>query len=176
MRLSINLSMVLFITLFSLPLFPPLNLSSTANAQTQKSTGLPLPRYVSLRAEEVNMRTGPGVRYPVDWVYKRRNLPVEIIAEFGTWRKIRDVEGAQGWIHQSMLSNRRTFSVTGQMRTLRDKEDSKSAPMAKVEPGTIGHILHCGKDSGWCKVALGKYQGWLRRVEFWGAYPREVIN
>ncbi len=112
MRLSINLSMVLFITLFSLPLFPPLNLSSTANAQTQKSTGLPLPRYVSLRAEEVNMRTGPGVRYPVDWVYKRRNLPVEIIAEFGTWRKIRDVEGAQGWIHQSMLSNRRTFSVT----------------------------------------------------------------
>ncbi|MDP7625068.1 MAG: SH3 domain-containing protein, partial [Rhodospirillales bacterium] len=70
------------------------------------TTGKPLPRFVSLRADEVNLRTGPGVRYPVDWVYQRKNLPVEVIAEFGTWRKVRDVQGSQGWIHQSLLSSR----------------------------------------------------------------------
>ena len=122
------------------------------------------------------MRTGPGVRYPVDWVYKRRNLPVEVIAEFGTWRKIRDVQGTQGWVHQSMLSSRRTFSITGQTRNLRRKGDSKSPPAARIDPGVIGKILHCKKGEGWCKVSIGKYEGWLRRVEFWGAYPREVIK
>lgn len=75
-----------------------------------KSPGLPLPRFASLRADKTNMRTGSGVRYPIDWVYQRPGLPVEIIAEYGNWRKVRDWLGAQGWAHQSMPSGKRYFS------------------------------------------------------------------
>ena len=96
-----------------------------------KGTGLPLPRYVSLRAGEVNLRTGPGVQYPVDWVYLRQNLPMEIIAEYGTWRKVRDWQGTQGWVHQSMVSGLRTLIITGTTRTVRRKADAKSPPVAR---------------------------------------------
>ncbi len=146
-----------------------------AHSQTA-SSGLPLPRFVSLRSEEVNMRTGPGVRYPVDWVYKRRNMPMEVIAEFGTWRKVRDVQGTEGWIHQSMLSNRRMLAVTGQTRTLRAEADSKAPSVARIEPGAVGEAVQCPERSGWCSVTIGKYKGWLRRVEFWGVYPKEKIK
>ena len=77
---------------------------ATSSLAISKGTGLALPRFVSLRADEVNLRTGPGVQYPVDWVYLRQHLPVQIIAEFDTWRKIRDWQGTQGWVHQSMVS------------------------------------------------------------------------
>jgi len=140
------------------------------------TTGKPLPRFVSLRADDVNMRTGPGVRYPVDWVYQSKNLPVEVIAEFGTWRKVRDVQGAQGWIHQSMLSNRRMFIVIGQLRTIRKKDESKSPPVATLETNVVGELKQCPEDTGWCKVSAGGHEGWLRRVEFWGVYPRETIK
>ncbi len=139
-------------------------------------SGLPLPRFVSIRAEEVNMRTGPGVRYPVDWVYHRKSMPVEVVNEFGTWRKVRDVQGGQGWIHQSMLSSRRTVIVTGQTRTIRKRADVKSPPLARVEPGAIGQLKQCPDGLGWCEVKIGGYTGWFRRVEFWGVYPKETIK
>ncbi len=148
---------------------------SAAQSVTNPS-GLPLPRFVSLRSQEVNMRTGPGVRYPVDWVYKRRNMPVEVVAEFGTWRKVRDVQGTEGWIHQSMLSSKRTLAVTGQTRTLRQHPDSKSPAVARVEPGAVGEVKFCSDGSGWCQLSFGKHGGWLRRVEFWGVYPSEKIK
>jgi SH3-like domain-containing protein len=139
-------------------------------------SGLPLPRFVSLRAKEVNMRTGPGVRYPVVWVYRRRRLPVEVITEFRTWRKVRDVQGTEGWVHQSLLSSQRSFTVTGQTRTVRTRPDSKSKSIARVEMGVIGQLLQCPDGTGWCKVEVGGHAGWLRRVEFWGTYPRETIK
>ncbi len=144
--------------------------------ETPQASGLPLPRFVSLRADEVNMRAGPGVRYPVDWVYKRKNLPMEVIAEFGTWRKVRDIQGTQGWIHQSMLSNNRWVTITGQTRTLRRKADSQAPAVARVEPGTSAQVVECPDDNGWCRVSAGGYDGWLRRVEFWGLYPRETVK
>ncbi|MEK9676844.1 MAG: SH3 domain-containing protein [Rhodospirillaceae bacterium] len=146
-----------------------------ANAQPSAS-GLPLPRFVSLRSDEVNMRTGPGVRYPVDWVYKRRNMPMEVVAEFGTWRKVRDVQGSEGWIHQSMLSNRRMIAVTGQIRTLRGDADASASAVARLEPGTVGEIKNCPEKSSWCQLSFGGHDGWLRRVEFWGVYPKERIK
>lgn len=139
-------------------------------------SGLPLPRFVSLRAQIINMRTGPGVRYPVDWVYKRRNMPMEVIAEFRTWRKVRDYQGTEGWMHQSMLSNKRTIVVTGQTRKLRHQSDSKSVAVARIEPGKEGEVKRCQEGAGWCKISFGKYEGWLRRVDFWGVYPGEGIK
>lgn len=144
-------------------------------AQT-KGTGLPLPRYVSLRAGEVNMRTGPGVQYPVEWVYRRQFLPVEIIAEYGTWRKVRDWQGTQGWVHQSMLSGRRTFVVTDRVRTIRRSPDTNSAGVARLEPGVIGRVLGCPTDSTWCRVEVDGRDGWLRRVELWGVYRHEILE
>lgn len=141
-----------------------------------EGSGLPLPRFVSLRADEVNMRIGPGVQYPVEWVYTRQRLPVEVIAEYRTWRKIRDWEGTQGWIHQSMLDGRRTAVVIGSARTLRQEANVKSAAVARVEAGVIVNLLACPKSSTWCKVDADGHVGWLRRVEFWGTQRNEVIE
>ena len=136
----------------------------------------PLPRFVSLKKEKTYLRTGPGVQYPIDWVYQIKKLPLEVILEFGTWRKVRDVRGGQGWIHQSMLSNIRTFIITGKIRTLRKSESSKSNPVAKLEVNVVGKISKCKHISSWCIVSADGYKGWLRRVDFWGVYPQEVIK
>lgn len=149
--------------------------AAPAVAQT-KGTGLPLPRYVSLRATEVNMRTGPGVQYPVEWVYRRQFLPIEIIAEYGTWRKVRDWQGAQGWVHQSMLSGRRTLIVTDKVRTVRRSPDTQSPGVARVEPGVVGRVLNCPADLTWCQIEVDGRDGWLRRVEFWGVYRHEALE
>ena len=141
-----------------------------------KGTGLPLPRFVSLRANEVNLRTGPGVQYPVDWVYLRRKLPVEIIAEYGTWRKVRDWQGTQGWVHQSMVAGLRTFIVTGSTRTIRRKGDAGSPAVATLEAGVIGKLLSCPNLNGWCRVEVAGNKGWLRRVDFWGVLRSEVME
>ena len=141
-----------------------------------EGSGLPLPRFVSLRADEVNLRAGPGVQYPVEWVYNRRHLPVEVIAEYRTWRKIRDWQGTQGWVHQSMLSGNRTFIVTGKLRTLRRRADARGDAVARAEAGVIGRLLECPDASTWCRVDVDGFEGWFRRVEFWGVHRGEVVK
>jgi len=150
--------------------------AAAAADAAKKGSGLPLPRFVSLRAGEVNLRTGPGVQYPVDWVYQRQNLPVEIIAEYGTWRKVRDWQGTQGWVHQSMVAPKRTFIVTGDIRTIHRKSDPNSPAVARIEPGVIGRLIACPDVSGWCRVEVGGLAGWLRRVEIWGINRDEVMQ
>lgn len=147
-----------------------------AFASEQDGSGLPLPRFVTLRAGEVNMRAGPGVQYPVEWVYKRQNLPVEVIAEYRTWRKVRDWQGSQGWVHQSMLASRRAVIVTGATRTLREKPDAKSAAVAELEAGVIANLIECPHGVGWCRVEADGFEGWLRRVDFWGTLKDEVTD
>jgi SH3-like domain-containing protein len=151
--------------------------SNQAQAQNlRQGSGLPLPRFVSMRAEKINLRTGPGVQYPIEWVYHRKHLPVEIIAEFRTWRKIRDWQGAQGWVYQGMLTGQRYVVVTGALRTLRTEPDSQSKPIAKLEKGVIARLINCPASGAWCKIDVSKHKGWLRTVEFWGAYPNEVLR
>jgi SH3-like domain-containing protein len=141
-----------------------------------ETSGLPLPRFVSLRSDEVNLRTGPGVRYPVDWIYTRRDLPVEVIAEFEAWRKIRDWQGAEGWVHQSMLSARRMVVVTGSQRLLRAEPDEKSPALAKLDANVVGRLFSCPKAKIYCRVDVDNIQGWLKRDEFWGVYSGEFIE
>lgn len=143
-------------------------------ALAQNASGLPLPRFVSFRSEEVNMRTGPGIQYPVDWVYSRRGLPVEIIAEFETWRKIRDWEGTQGWVHQSLLSGKRTVIITGDIRNLRAKPDASSRVIAKLEPTVLGDLEGCS--GGWCQIGVRNMRGWVRHVDMWGVYKDEAFE
>ena len=135
-------------------------------------TGLPLPRFVSLRSGEVNLRTGPGVRYPIDWVYRRRGLPVEIIDEFDTWRRIRDWQGTVGWVHQSMLQGKRTILINGAERTLRKDPRSDAPGLAIAKPGVLGDLKTCQGD--WCQVTVQGFSGWMRREDFYGIYPQET--
>jgi SH3-like domain-containing protein len=139
-------------------------------------TGLPLPRFAALRSDDVNLRVGPGTRYPIGWVYKRRDLPVEIEREYEVWRLVADQDGNRGWVHQATLSGRRTFVVRDAPRTMRRAAEPGGAPVAVLKPGVVGRVLNCTANSPWCEVQVGEYRGYLRREEFWGVFPGEVIN
>ncbi|HJS86166.1 MAG TPA: SH3 domain-containing protein [Acetobacteraceae bacterium] len=138
-------------------------------------TGRPLPRFASLRADEVNFRAGPGRRYPIEWLYKRRGLPVEIEREFEVWRLVAAPDGAKGWVHEATLMGRRAFLVTGAERVLRDRPQETGRAVAVLKPGVLGRIRACDAGSDWCRVQVGAYHGWLRRGDFWGALPNEVV-
>jgi SH3-like domain-containing protein len=140
------------------------------------SSGLPLPRFVTLRAEEANMRTGPGEQYPIKWTYRRAGLPVEIVAEYHTWRRIRDWQGTEGWMHGSMLSGRRSFIVTGETRPLRAEPRTGAAVVAELEVKVIGDIEKCPAADDWCRVKVQGLKGWLRRGDFYGVYPDETVD
>ncbi len=146
-----------------------------ATAQ-QSSSGPPLPRFASLRANVVNLRTGPGKRYPVEWVFKRQGLPVEVIAEFETWRKVRDWEGTVGWVHQRMLSGRRYAVVIDAVQTMRGAPDDTAAAVALVEQGVVTEVTRCREGQSWCRVEAAGYEGWLKRRELWGVNPKEAIK
>jgi SH3-like domain-containing protein len=140
------------------------------------NSGLPVPRFVSLRAAQVNLRAGPGERYPIEWVYQRRDLPVEIEREFDIWRLIRDADGVRGWVQEVMVMGRRSFEVTGSDRTLRHDPDEKSPAVAILKVGVIGHIRACAATADWCQVEVDSFRGWLRREEFWGTLPGDPVG
>src|SRR5262245_52281841 len=148
--------------------------SSPPPREAPPPAGVNLPRFVSLRSDEVNLRTGPGVRYPVEWVLQRRHMPVEVLAEFENWRKIRDWQGTEGWVHQSMLSGRRYAIVQGETRAIRRQADLNSPAVARLEPGVVAQIVEC-KDQ-WCRLDASGFKGWLPRTEFWGVYANEPVK
>tara|TARA_R110000787_G_scaffold25998_17_gene72828 strand:- start:1001 stop:1603 length:603 start_codon:yes stop_codon:yes gene_type:complete len=137
-------------------------------------TGLPLPRFVSLRAGEVNLRTGPGARYPVEWVLVYRHMPVEIIAEFDTWRKIRDWQGTVGWVHQSMISGNRWVIVREGRQPLRRAGEKDAPIIARIEQKVIGRLKECREQ--WCEIDFSGFTGWMRRNQVWGVYPGEKVD
>jgi len=139
-----------------------------------QGSGLPIPRFVSLRSAEVNLRAGPNVNYPIQWVFQRKDMPVEIIAEYDTWRRIRDWQGAEGWVQQLMLTGRRAVVVTGAIRTLRRTPDTDAQAVAQAKPGVMGPLLKCV--GAWCQVDLKGWRGWLKRDEFWGVYEKETVE
>jgi SH3-like domain-containing protein len=142
-----------------------------AFAQAGRTTGLPLPRFVSLGADEVNLRFGPGEGYPIAWILTREGLPVEIVEEFDTWRKVRLHDGDLGWIHASLLSGRQTVMVAEEVRALRQTPDQEARVVLRAEPGVLGELLDC--DGDWCRVEIEGRRGWLQRAEFWGVLPNE---
>lgn len=122
--------------------------------------------YASLDADEVNMRTGPGLRYPVQWVYRQSGWPVEIVSEFGYWRKVRDIDGTTGWIHQNLLSGRRRVIVTGDMAPARESADPAARVVMRLEEGVVADLGECRPD--WCWIAVAGREGWVERGALWG--------
>ena len=133
----------------------------------------PLPRFAVLHADKVNLRTGPGDRYPIEWVYLRKDWPVEVVAQFDHWRRVRDWEGTEGWVHEKMITQRREVIITGGIRALRQSPDLSGALVARAEPGVVARLDECRGD--WCRVSAGDTTGWVQRSDIWGVYPSENV-
>ena len=141
-------------------------------------SGLPVPRFVSLKSDRVNVRSGPNKDQEVRWVYTRAGMPVEITAEFENWRRIRDWEGAEGWVYHSLLSGKRSAVV---VPTLKDdlvplyaSPDPAAAPTARLQSGVLGQLKSC--NGTWCQFAGKNFDGWIRQERLWGAYPNEKVE
>ena len=145
------------------------------------ASGLPLPRFVSLKARRVNLRIGPSRDYAVNWLYTRSGIPMEIIQEYDHWRRVRDLDGTEGWIHKSLLTGDRTAATAPWKRGISDvfvmmraKPQKNSRLVAKLEPGVILRIDEC--NGKWCQGEINGIEGWLAQDEIWGAYPGEAFK
>lgn len=158
----------------------PQAFAAADQATARGPSGLPLPRFVSLKSGRVNARVGPGVNYAVEWLYLKQGLPMEIIQEYDNWRKVRDSDGAEGWINQSLLSGKRTAIAAPWQRGkdarigLLVEPTETAAPVAIVEPGVVGTIKLCNGE--WCEMTFDGHTGWISQAKIWGAYPGETIK
>ena len=137
-------------------------------------SGLPVPRFVSLGSDKVYARTGPGSRSPIAWVSLRRGLPVAVLADFEIYRKIRDMDGGEGWVHKRLLSGRRYALVLGAVRTLHRDPDQSSPAVLLAEPGVQGRLLHC--KGLWCELEVAGQRGYIRGDYLYGVYPNETVD
>jgi SH3-like domain-containing protein len=142
------------------------------------ASGLPVPRYVSLKSDHVNVRAGPTKDNDVAWVYTKVGLPVEITAEYENWRRVRDSEGSEGWVYHSLLSGRRTAVVTmkskDELASIYDSPDAKSAVAAKLQAGVVAQVKRCS--NGWCRVIGTGFDGWIEQQRLWGVYADEKVD
>ena len=156
------------ITLIALALLGAPFLSSWAFAADDTK----FPHFVSLKQAEVNMREGPSPENKIRWVYHRKNLPVEVLAQYDVWRRVRDADGEIGWINANMLSRQRAAIVTGKAQAmLRARSEANADIVAKVEPGSVGLIKRCEAEV--CELRFEKVTGWVERARLWGVYPDE---
>jgi SH3-like domain-containing protein len=155
---------------------------ATARAASEIATGsasrLPVPRFVSLKSDRVNVRAGPTKDHDVTVIYTRAGLPVEVTAEFENWRKIRDWEGAEGWVYHSLLSGRRTALVTAKSKedlvSLHEKPGGEANIVARLQAGVLGSVKRC--NGGWCRVIGENFDGWIQQERLWGVYPNEKVE
>lgn len=149
-------------------------LTSAVAAEEKKGpvTNLPLPRYVSLKASKANVRRGPSRTHRIDWVFTRRNMPLQVTAEYEHWRRVRDIEGAGGWVHYSLISGVRTVIVETDMLPLTARPADNTPVTAQLELGVIAKLEECNLE--WCKLNAGGYKGWTRKRHLWGVLPDEI--
>jgi SH3-like domain-containing protein len=166
------------VTVFTLVDLVPSN--AAGDIATGSVSGLSLPRFVSLKSDRVNVRRGPDKDNDVSWVYTRAGLPVEITAEYENWRRIRDWEGAEGWVYHSLLSGRRTALVTAKAKTaselipIYESADPKGGVVARLQPGVLGTVKRC--NDAWCRIVGDGFDGWIPEERLWGVYPREDVD
>ncbi len=140
--------------------------------QTDTPSGLEVPRFVSLKFDHINVRRGPGMDHEIDWVFRRKGMPVQIIAESDHWRRIRDVDGSSGWIHRTMLDSQRTILVLEEMRPIRAEPSREADPVAFAEPGVVAELVTCR--ATWCKVRADRIQGWIRSEFVFGLTEEDL--
>lgn len=140
----------------------------------EEDGGLKVPRFVSLHSDKVNLRAGPGRRYPIEWVLTRKDMPVEVTAQFEHWRRIRVWDGTEGWVQEHMVAGKRYVVVgKGADRPLYREPDPGSGILARAEPGVVAKLAECR--GAWCRVETPDLSGWMRRTDLWGVYPDETV-
>ena len=157
---------------YAAALFAFLNPVEAVAQKTKK--GKLVQRYASLRANDVNVRAGPGVRYHVKWKFIQRHAPIEVIAQYDTWRKIRDWEGGEGWVHRAMIATKRSLLLKGNGKTMRRRPSDSAPAVARLASNMIVLAKKC--DMEWCLVSARGHAGWIRRKGLWGLYPKEQIR
>jgi SH3-like domain-containing protein len=135
-------------------------------------TSLPVPRYVSLKTGEGNVRRGPSLSHRIDWVFTREDMPLQITAEYGHWRRVVDSDGLGGWVHYSLVSGTRTVMVNQDMLPLRARPDEGASEVALLEQGVIARLGECNAD--WCRISSGGYRGWTPKTALWGVDADEI--
>ncbi len=154
--------------------------AQTTGSIQRGQSGLPLPRFVSLKSSRVNLRVGPGRDYAVSWLYLKSGLPLEVIQEYDNWRRVRDSEGTEGWIYQSLLSGKRNGMAMPWNRgkdavvAMLQEPEEEAREVALIEPGAIGSIHVCNGD--WCQMTFQGHTGWIKQGSIWGAYPGETYK
>ncbi|MGJ8544713.1 MAG: SH3 domain-containing protein [Sulfitobacter sp.] len=152
----------------------PLFLAPLSAAEVGQVTKRPLPRFVSMKAAEGNVRRGPSLTHRIDWVFKRRDMPLQITAEHGHWRRVQDRDGFGGWVHYSLLSGTRTVLVEKDMLPLLARPDPGAPVMAALELGVVARIAECELE--WCLLRSGGYKGWAPKSRLWGVEPNEILD
>jgi SH3-like domain-containing protein len=142
-------------------------------------SNLPIPRFVSLKSDKVNVRKGPNTDQAIVWVFSRAGLPVEVIAESDNWRRVRDSEGADGWVFHSLLSGRRTvliapWSKNNESVPLYAKKSASGQTVAMLAPNVLGNVLSC--DGEWCELSVDDYSGFVQQDKLWGVYRGEKVD
>ena len=137
-------------------------------------TNLPIPRYVSMKASEGNVRRGPSRTHRIDWIFKRRDTPLLITAEHGHWRRVQDRDGAGGWMHYTLLSGVRTVIVETDMLEMRARPQPDALPVAQLELGVIARIEEC--EETWCRLRVATHRGWVEKQHLWGVSPGETVD
>ncbi|MGJ8611548.1 MAG: SH3 domain-containing protein, partial [Octadecabacter sp.] len=132
-------------------------------------TNLPMPRFVSLKANEANVRRGPSLSHRIDWVFLRRDMPLRVVGEYGHWRRVVDREGAGGWVHYSLISGNRTVIIDRDLLVLRSQPNRTATEVAMLELGVIADLGECNVD--WCRLRAGGYRGWAPKVALFGVAP-----
>lgn len=150
----------------------PASFASDDEIKRGPVTNLPLPRFVSLKASEANVRRGPSLTHRIDWIFRRRHMPLMITAEHGHWRRVQDIEGAGGWVHYSLLSGNRTVIVMADMLPLNTRAQEDMPMVAQLELGVVANLLNCGPE--WCRLNAGGYKGWVQKGDIWGVGADEI--
>ena len=159
--------LLIFASVLIIPLF-----GFTQEPQKGQVTNLPIPRYVSLKVKEANVRRGPSLSHKIDWIYKRQNMPLEIYAEYENWRRVRDFEGLGGWVHYTLLSGIRYVLVKNELLEMRLLPSIDAQVIAKVPQHNIATLDKCNKD--WCRIIDDGYKGWVPKNGIWGVYENEL--
>ncbi|AXI47835.1 aspartyl-trna synthetase [Sulfitobacter sp. SK012] len=168
MKFSITKSLVA--ALFAIPFMCSMAMASDIGKVTKR----PLPRFVSMKAVEGNVRRGPSLSHRIDWVFKRRDMPLRVTAEHGHWRRVEDRDGMGGWVHYSLLSGARTVLVEKDMLQLRSRANPAAPVTVALEFGVVARVGAC--ETEWCLLRSGGFKGWAPKARLWGVAPAEVFN
>ena len=175
---ALTIASVAALVLVAQPTAPASAQGAAGAAPKLGPSGLPLPRFVSLKAGRVNVRVGPGQGYKVSWVFTRSGLPVEIVQEFDNWRRIRDSDGTEGWVFHSLLVGKRTAVVApwqdGDPLPIRANPTDTAEITAYLQPKVVSSVTNCA--GGWCRLVDKRFRGWIKQTNLWGVYPNEDID